>query len=811
VNRPLYVEALAASVAAVLLEVGYTRVLSFKLDHVLTFSVLCLALTGVGVGALLPLVLPALDTRPPRHAVSIAGSAGAFAILIGYAIVAPLSCWAGPVDPAHAPRLLGAAALVGLPFVVVGAVARAALTATPTKVGRVHAATLAGAGLGALLALPLLGLLDPPRSILLGAAVLGLLGMYAAPARRAQALAAAATIASLVGLVFPTLLPDPVTAPQKGYEALRAQGLVHTAKWDPIFRVDVADHPAPNQRRFVVLQDGWPQGTFRRTDIGATTQPATSRDLPFALLDEPAKRVLVLGASDGQEIAAALAHGAEQVTAVEPNAATLRLLSEEYAEFTGDLSRDSRVKLVHGDGRTFLSTTRETFDIICLAAPGIPAALNAATSTGPLLADSHLYTVEALTAALDRLAPAGLIAARLPEGEYEHRPTRTVRFLASARVAFATKKLPDFEKRVFVATSPSLSEATESTVLLARRFPSDEAVTQGASFVEGALRGGQVRYAPGRRLSLSPVSEVIDIPQDLIDAWYREQPDLVYPLWDESPFTWHDARFETVAASLAKFGRSTRAKAPGLGTHGEGERTLLLLLVALAIVAGLVLSAPAMLAPGRWRRLPHRLAAFVYFSALGMGFAGVALGSSQIVALLVGLPTRSLTVTLTALLLAAGFGSLQSDRSSRSWQGDLGLAMAGLVASISVLLFLTPLAIAHLGALPSVIRIAAAGLLVVPLGACTGALLPVGLRAVVQDPDSPQTTIAWALGVHGLGLAIGWALASVFAVAVGFKFLLIAAPLAYLGGALALLQLGPLAESSTAGPASPSAGSISHR
>ena len=50
-DRPRYREAFLVSAAALLLEVGYTRVLSFKLVYYFTYVVIGIALLGLGTGA----------------------------------------------------------------------------------------------------------------------------------------------------------------------------------------------------------------------------------------------------------------------------------------------------------------------------------------------------------------------------------------------------------------------------------------------------------------------------------------------------------------------------------------------------------------------------------------------------------------------------------------------------------------------------------------------------------------------------------------------------------------------------------------
>src|SRR4029079_11494361 len=63
-----------------------------------------------------------------------------------------------------------------------------------------------------------------------------------------------------------------------------------------------------------------------------------------------------------------------------------------------------------------------------------------------------------------------------------------------------------------------------------------------------------------------------------------------------------------------------------------------------------------------WRALPHKGWAALYFAALGVGFMFFEVPLIQMLTLFLGSPSYSLSVTLFALLLSTGAGSLASAR-----------------------------------------------------------------------------------------------------------------------------------------------------
>ena len=124
--------------------------------------------------------------------------------------------------------------------------------------------------------------------------------------------------------------------------------------------------------------------------------------LPYLLQKEPGG-VLVVGAGTGNDVAAALRHGARTVTAVELDPAILRLGEMTHPEHP---YQDPRTRAVVNDARTFIRQTDERFDTI------IYGLLDSHTNLGAMTnvrVDSFVYTVEAFREAVGRLKDDGLV------------------------------------------------------------------------------------------------------------------------------------------------------------------------------------------------------------------------------------------------------------------------------------------------------------------------------------------------------------------------------------------------------------------
>jgi Spermine/spermidine synthase domain len=112
---------------------------------------------------------------------------------------------------------------------------------------------------------------------------------------------------------------------------------------------------------------------------------------------------LILGAGSGSDVAVALAHGVQSITAVEIDP-TIQELGVRYNP--DHPYSDPRVKVVITDGRAFLENTTERYDLIIF---GLPDSLTLTSSNTTLRLESFLLTQESIEAARARLTNNGVV------------------------------------------------------------------------------------------------------------------------------------------------------------------------------------------------------------------------------------------------------------------------------------------------------------------------------------------------------------------------------------------------------------------
>ena len=113
------------------------------------------------------------------------------------------------------------------------------------------------------------------------------------------------------------------------------------------------------------------------------------------------KRALIIGAGTGTDAAIALKHGVAHIDAVELDPIILEIGSRHpdrpYA--------DARVREIVNDGRAFLRSTEDKYDLVVFAQTDT---LSLVTSTANLRRESFLFTEEAFASVRDHLTPDGV-------------------------------------------------------------------------------------------------------------------------------------------------------------------------------------------------------------------------------------------------------------------------------------------------------------------------------------------------------------------------------------------------------------------
>ncbi|HVR71658.1 MAG TPA: hypothetical protein VMT87_12525 [Vicinamibacteria bacterium] len=607
--------------------------------------------------------------------------------------------------------------------------------------------------------------------------------------RRGRALAALTALVLAIALAAPLAVfrmryardsfLGRVQAGDPGY------ALEHVA-WDPIARIEVSRVPVPDPER-----SAWPSlfGTDRgllsrlrlvvtQNNNAYTYAPEYGGDVstlrgleetvyaaayPASLVPKP--RVLVVGVGGGMDVLTALRFDAASVTGVEVNGATLEILRRTYREHFRPWVQDPRVRLVHEEGRHYLASRPDLYDVIQLS--GVDS-VSGTPGAAHVFSESYLYTAEALDLYLSRLAPGGVLNVMRPELTP---PRDMLRLLATVVESLRRRGIERPAEHVMVIVDRG---GTFVAVLAQPRPFAGEQVRRVAAWA-GSNPYLHLAAAPGFTApGSSAYAVLLATPTALaLDAGLRRYPWDVRPVTDDRPFFFRTSRWSHL---WPRRGVETGAPIMELGL------LTLLGVSAAAALAFVYLPLRGLRRPGETGAA--RLVAF--FGAIGLGYMAIEMALIQKFGLLLGHPNLALSVVLASLLLATGVGSLLSALVVRALGGSLRFVSYALCF---VLLADLLLAFPRLSswALPLAGRVALVAALVAPVGLLLGTYFPTGLDRLKQV--SPGL-VPWAWGLNGMASVVAPILAVAVSMSAGISALFLASLPVYLLAGFAALGSG---------------------
>ncbi len=788
-----YIEIFVVAAAALLLEVCYTRVFSFKLFYFYTYLIIGIALLGLGAGGVAVTLFRGIRETPLRRLVPLCALMAGVTTGIGYVAVAGirLDTLTFLYTPASLIRLATVCLAVFAPYFFVGLIFSSVFGRAGKNVNRLYAVDLIGAAIGCAMAVPLMNLLSPPGCVMICGAA------FCAAAVRRAATGAVRTMAvggavALFGLAMvATSLPDPAVDGLKtmGAENFERDSVLHT-EWNAVFRIDVLESGGYfGDKRRIIAHDGLIGSTLHQwdgTNKGLERFDVEARALPFRVAKADPK-ILIIGSAGGHEILASTYFGASDIKGVELNPATVALLTDHFNEYTGNLAGHPNVRVINDEGRSYLERDSESYDIIFFVAPDTYSAMNAATSAAFVLSESYLYTKEMVKTAIEHLTPGGIVCMQFGEVDYDSKPNRTARYMVTARTALAEIGITDFERHVIHSTDKSA--LTLSTILL-RAEPFTERQIADFDAQVAAIPNGITRHVPGHEhadvdtLRRHPVEAAIHLADDELPVWLDQYAYDVTAATDDHPFFWHFVRFSDVWT-----GKERRGAHAIDYEHAVGERTLTMIIVLAAILAALLLIAPFIAIHDQWGEFQRKSTSLLYFACLGFGFMLFEVSLIQQLALFLGYPTYSLTVTLATILVASGIGSFMAERFVDRAR-TAALVLLGALAVLTVAyLALGPIVIDRLIILPLSARIAIAVLALTPLGLCLGGFMPMGLATLTRLSPAPEQYIAWSWAINGFFSVIGSVGTTILSMIFGFRIVLLLGLATYTIAVLALRRL----------------------
>jgi hypothetical protein len=748
VPKPSLLAALAVVTAIGLAQqVAFTRLLAALLPYHFGFLAISLSMLGTGAAALRLYIQPELVGSDPARFLARWTAVLAVSLVLLPIGLARIDIAGVPIGWEFGFQLGCICALGAMPPLAAGFVVAASIASYTRHIAAVYAADLVGAGVGALVVVPLLDLVPAPSLVVLLGALAALAALALAPSSRLRLVSGAILVASLG--VFGAGSSSRLLYLDHGYSPA-----VATFK--------MAEHWTALGRHFGFVVPGNDLKAYLFYDRVYAPIPVVAGALPpgyqelgtgpqsigFALT-EPG-RALIIGGGGGRDIYNALSSGQKEVHVVELLEGNRRVVDQDLARYSGSPYSRPRVTTTIGDGRSVLAATNELYDHIHI---GFTDTLSANAAQGFALTENGLYTVEAFEEYFDHLKPRGVLnVTRLLKLVGDEALRVTVLTLA----ALERKGVKDPLRNVIVVLGMETFNSPTGTVL-ARLEPFTEAEIETVKKLAAERALGLVMF-PGSP-SIGEWGKLATAPT--FREFCENYPLDVCPPTDDRPFFFDMGRI----GALGRLG--------GQGYLYDSPITILLLTLGLLTA----LSALAMGWPLAYVRrsdwpAPRTL---VVFFCLGLGYLFLEIALLQRFSLFLGFPTYALSVVLFALLVFSGVGAFVSARFAEQEHGLGKVLGAAAILTAASGVALPPL-LSVLNGAPFPVRALVAVVLIAPLGVCLGAAMPLALHrlALAQPAHVPY---AW--GANGVASVLASVVGTFIAVKLGITALCLAASAAY--------------------------------
>jgi len=755
-RRLLFFGIFLASLSGIVLEIAITRIFSAAIWYHFAFVAVSVALIGLGASGLL------VHYRLKKIKENWAGDL-TIASSIGIVVVLPLILYVMHSLASQVLYLPLYMFLFAIPFFFIGITISAAFSAFANVAGRLYAADLIGASLGAILVVFLLQTMGGEGTTL----VIGLLAAIFATIFSIVSKSKKKIFLSLAFIVLASSLiymndstqifsiPTDPTAQKDLPIFLRENpgSYIVKTEWNSFSRIDVVEgitgecepgslDPYFNQPQCAeeelvakIFIDGgagtniisWDGQLDSLTELSSWMQY-----IPFKMIDDP--KVLIIGSGGGRDVVAALVSGSTDVTSVEINPIIFGVVNS-YGDKAGNLYTHPNVKAHVDEGRSFVSRSNEKFDIIYIPFVDTWASVS---SGGLGVSENFLYTLEGFQEYYDHLEDNGKIVA--------------VRWLIDAPrfVTTFTELLKqngfsqqDISKHLLIVSSDSVENDPSVTMVIFSKAPFTNDETQ--FLAEFFNKNDYKPILIPDLVALDPYPAFFN-GELSTEEFYELFPTKVHPVTDDSPFF---LSFEKPIPTIV----------------------VNLVYVSLIIVAAFILG------PLIWIRKQHTektdlktWSVILYFSSLGMGFILIELSLLQKFILLLGNPTTTFAILLFTILIASGIGSQISTRLIQHNTRNLLFIIAGILVMGFIYVVLLPEVIYSLMAEEFEIKVIMTVGILFPIGLLMGMPLPTVMRLLKSHKP---THVPWMWAINGSFSVLGAVLSVAISILHGTSYAMI--------------------------------------
>ena len=468
-----------------------------------------------------------------------------------------------------------------------------------------------------------------------------------------------------------------------------------------------------------------------------------STSIPFLFFTkEEKKNMLVIGPGGGKEILTGLLGGVQNITGVEVNPDFVNIV-KKYKDFNGGIYTDfPNVNIQVAEGRHFIKSSNQLYNIIVLALPSTEQLQNI---DGIASNENFLLTVEAIKDYLKLLTPNGSLIFTV------HNRWELVRLIVTTLYAFKENGIDnsnalnhfiilgsEYAPTIVIKKSAYTVNEIRSIVKVAKSLPFDLP---------------QVTYFPYLNISINNEVENVLLKalkegRGSLKEFIANNSSDISPVRDDNPYFYKVNK----------------------GTPDDFKN----LLIAVLIVAVLSVLIPLMRIKSKskknrkGREKENVLLPLFVFISIGIGFMILEISLFQKFILYLGSPTIALSILLGSLLVGMGVGSFFGGKIYSHDVVKRLKIISGLIVIAGVLLFIIyPSILNELLIYGLALRAIVCFILLLPFGFLLGIPFPSGLQILKQT--HLEKYIPWMYGVNGILTVLGSITAVILSMTFGFS------------------------------------------
>jgi spermidine synthase len=585
------------------------------------------------------------------------------------------------------------------------------------------------------------------------------------------------------------------TGPLGEYEILKSDGF-HFAPGLSDNAVFYIDQMPKNAFWGMYVDNDGPIGIMRRLDASEENYiDFLPMSAAYKVLKDP--KVLLVRLGGGFSAYAALYHGAKSVTILEPNPVITKMVKDvkEVREFTGDLLRDPRVKMVEEEPRSFCAKKSSgSYDLVEIS---LIDSVGLSQSAGYSIGENYVYTVEAFRDYLKRLSDDGVLS--VTTWNSLSPPRNVPKLISTVAEALRREGWSEPEKHVYAF---DLMYSTATILVKKSPFSDGEIAAldkfcHKMSFVPFftptlkdpgkdfrailASYRDKFRTKSGGEAPAESVKQSMDELYGYSFRWALagRQEELysrylfdIRPTTDDRPYYTVYMKPSTVKLFLDKL------------TYISEDWSYLLSWATLlqALGFGVVIALIPLFGRKKIGEGPKRVSGVIlYYACLGAAYMLVEIYLIQKLVFFLAEPVFSTSIVITSMLIISGVGALLSEKLGKDPDKRVKVAMLGLAATLVFYMFALPGLLKALLGLPLAVKIFVSVLAIAPAAFFMGIPFPTGLGKLQENGKS---LLPWAYGVNGALSVTGSLLASVVAMHWGYLFVLAIALVLYLGAGI---------------------------